>query len=225
MRVLFLPDYSAANAYQRALAAGLRDLGVEVRADPTRARRVAPVLEALRGGGGRPDVIHLHWTEPYIARGPHVSALKAKRTLMELRLARRAGMRIVWTAHDLFRHDRAEDPAERAFMRALFDLADAVIVHCASAADALLIALGVEPTARSVEPTARSVKRHGARASSPRRAASMSGRAPRSASSPTATIAAPTRTPSRVRRRASAWACRPRPGSWPSPAGCGRTRV
>ncbi len=69
MRVLFLPDYSAANAYQRALAAGLRDLGVEVRADPTRARRVAPVLEALRGSG-RPDVIHVHWTEPYIARGP-----------------------------------------------------------------------------------------------------------------------------------------------------------
>ena len=108
MRVLFLPDYSAANAYQRELAAGLRDLGVDVRADPTRSRRVAPVLEALRGSG-RPDVIHVHWTEPYIARGPRVSRLKARRTLLELRLARRAGMRIVWTAHDLFRHDRAED--------------------------------------------------------------------------------------------------------------------
>jgi beta-1,4-mannosyltransferase len=147
MRVLFLPDYSAANAYQRALAAGLRDLGVEVRADATRSRRVAPVLEALRGSG-RPDVIHLHWTEPYIARGPQVSALKARRTLLELRLARRAGMRIVWTAHDLFRHDRAEDPAERAFMHALFDLADAVIVHCASAAEGLLEALGLEPSRR-----------------------------------------------------------------------------
>ena len=156
MRVLFLPDYSAANAYQRALAAGLSDLGVEVRADPTRSRRVAPVLEALRGSG-RPDVIHVHWTEPYIARGPRVSALKARRTLLELRLARRAGMRIVWTAHDLFRHDRAEDPAERAFMRALFDLADAVIVHCASAADGLLMALGIGPGARSVGPAARSV--------------------------------------------------------------------
>ena len=73
--------------------------------------------------------------------------LKARRTLLELRLARRAGMRIVWTAHDLFRHDRAEDPAERRFMRALFDLADAVIVHCASAADGLLMALGIGPWA------------------------------------------------------------------------------
>ena len=66
MRVLFLPDYAAANAYQRALAAELRALGVEVRADPTRRRRVLPVMEALRSHG-RPDVIHVHWTEPYIA--------------------------------------------------------------------------------------------------------------------------------------------------------------
>jgi glycosyltransferase involved in cell wall biosynthesis len=147
MRVLFLPDYSAANAYQRALADGLRGLGVDVRADPTRSRRVAPVLEAIRGSG-RPDVIHVHWTEPYIARGPRVSRLKARRTLLELRLARRAGIRIVWTAHDLFRHDRSEDPAERAFMRGLFELADAVIVHCGGAADALLAALDRAPAAR-----------------------------------------------------------------------------
>jgi len=148
MRVLFLPDYSTANAYQRALATGLRDLGVEVRADRTRSRRLAPVLEALRSSG-RPDVIHLHWTEPYIARGPRVSALKARRTLLELRLARRAGIRIVWTAHDLFRHDRREDPAERAFMRSLFDLADAVIVHCEAAADGLAAVLDPAPTARA----------------------------------------------------------------------------
>ena len=148
MKVLFLPDYSAANAYQRALANGLRDVGVEVRADATHGRRVAPVLEALRSGG-RPDIIHVHWTEPYIARGHRVSRLKSQRTLLELRLARRAGMRIVWTAHDLFRHDRKEDPAERAFMRALFGLADGVIVHCDAAAEALLAALGLPTAARS----------------------------------------------------------------------------
>lgn len=154
MRVLFLPDYSAANAYQRSLAAGLRDLEVDVRADPTRSRRLAPVLEAVRSSG-RPDVIHVHWTEPYIARGPRVSNLKARRTLLELRLARRAGVRVVWTAHDLFRHDRAEDPAERAFMRGLFGLADAVIVHCGGAADALLATLGLEATAGGGESSAR----------------------------------------------------------------------
>ena len=104
MKVLFLPDYSAANAYQRALTAGLEEHGVSVSADPTGARRVLPIVEALRRHG-RPDVIHIHWTEPYIAGGSSkVSRLKAQRTLFELRLAKRAGVGLVWTAHDLFRH-------------------------------------------------------------------------------------------------------------------------
>jgi beta-1,4-mannosyltransferase len=149
VKVLFLPDYSAANAYQRALGDALGGLGVVVTADPTRARRVLPVTEALRRQG-RPDVIHVHWTEPYIAGGSdHVSRLKSRRTLLELRLAKRAGIGLVWTAHDLFRHDRVEDPGELAFMHALFALSDQVIVHCAVAAEALAETLAVGPASRA----------------------------------------------------------------------------
>jgi beta-1,4-mannosyltransferase len=144
VRVLFLPDYREANAYQRALAAGLGDLGVEVRADPTHRRRVLPVTEAIRRHG-RPDVIHIHWTEPYVASGHAISRVKAARTLLELRLARRAGSIIVWTAHDLYRHDRAADPRERRFLRSLVGLSGAVIVHCSSAVDALSEALDLAP--------------------------------------------------------------------------------
>ena len=148
MKVLFLPDYSEANAYQRALTAGLESLGVTVTADPTGSRRILPIVEALRRHG-RPDVIHVHWTEPYIAGGSSkVSRVKAQRTLIELRLARRSGVGVVWTAHDLFRHDRKEDPNELAFMRSLFELCDAVIVHCRAAADGLLQTLGVSESGR-----------------------------------------------------------------------------
>jgi glycosyltransferase involved in cell wall biosynthesis len=147
MRVLFLPDYRAANAYQSALAEAMADLGVEVRADPTRPRRVLPVTEAIRAHG-RPDIIHVHWTEPYIASGAAISRVKAERTLLELRVARRRGSRIVWTAHDLFRHDRAPDPGERRFLRSLVDLAGAVIVHCASAVEALGSALALSSADR-----------------------------------------------------------------------------
>ena len=149
MKVLFLPDYSQANAYQRALTAGLQQLGVTVTADRTGSRRVLPVAEAVRRHG-RPDVIHFHWTEPYIAGGSSkVSRVKARRTLLELRLAKRAGIGLVWTAHDLFRHDRKEDPNELAFMRSLFELADAVIVHCSAAADSLLQTLGAGAAGRT----------------------------------------------------------------------------
>ncbi len=148
MKVLFLPDYSEANAYQRALSDGLRGLGVTVRADPTGPRRVLPIAEALRRHG-RPDIIHVHWTEPYIAGGrSKVSRIRSARTLLELRVAKRAGIGLVWTAHDLFRHDRREDPNELAFMRSLFELADAVIVHCEAAADSLLETLGAREDAR-----------------------------------------------------------------------------
>ncbi|MFV2064954.1 MAG: glycosyltransferase [Chloroflexota bacterium] len=148
MRVLFLPDYSEANAYQRELARGLRELGVRVSADPTRARRILPVSEAMRRHG-RPDIIHVHWTEPYIAGGDGVSRIKAQRTLFELRLAQRAGIGIVWTAHDLFRHDRAADAVEQDFMRSFFGTADPVIVHCESAADGLAEALDIAASSRA----------------------------------------------------------------------------
>jgi glycosyltransferase involved in cell wall biosynthesis len=147
VRVLFLPDYREANAYQRALVEALEGLGVEVAADPTRRRRVLPVTEAIRRHG-RPDVIHVHWTEPYIASGHAISRMKVERTLVELRLARRRGCRLVWTAHDLFRHDRVPDPGEHRFLRGLAGLSDAVIVHCASAVDALVAALDLGPPAR-----------------------------------------------------------------------------
>jgi glycosyltransferase involved in cell wall biosynthesis len=69
--------------------------------------------------------------------------------LLELRLAKRAGIGLLWTAHDLFRHDTSDDPTELAFMRSLFELTDRVIVHCDAAADGLLTALDLAPAERA----------------------------------------------------------------------------
>jgi glycosyltransferase involved in cell wall biosynthesis len=149
VKVLFLPDYTSANAYQGELATALRARGVTVVAQPTGRRRIAPVLQAVRRHG-RPDVLHLHWTEPYISGGrADVSRLRVTRTLAELRLLRRAGSRIVWTAHDLARHDREPDPLEIRFNRSLFALCGAVIVHCEAAREALVQALALPGRARA----------------------------------------------------------------------------
>ena len=132
-----------ANAYQRLLADALRARGVTVTADATGRRRLLPMLGAVRRQG-RPDVVHIHWTEPYISgRRRDVSRARAMRTVTELRLLRRAGIGIVWTAHDLSRHDREVDPLEVDFNRALFRLSGAVIVHCEAARDGLIDALAV----------------------------------------------------------------------------------
>lgn len=149
MKVLFLPDYTAANAYQRELAGALGALGVTVTAEPTGRRKIVPVLQAVRRHG-RPDVVHVHWTEPYISGGrTTVSRVRVLRTLAELRLLHRAGCAVVWTAHDLARHDRKVDPLELRFNRGLFTLSGAVIVHCEAAREALLSALGLSSRASS----------------------------------------------------------------------------
>lgn len=141
MKVLFLPDYMEANAYQRELAGGLRARGASVTAQPTGRRRLLPILQAIRARG-RPDVVHLHWTEPYISGGrSDVSRTKAARTIMELRLLSASGTPVVWTAHDLARHDRPVDPLEIGFDRHLFRVSSAIIVHCEAAREALLQAL------------------------------------------------------------------------------------
>jgi len=147
VKVLFLPDYTEANAYQRGLAGALRERQVTIVAEPTGRRRIVPILQAVRRHG-RPDVLHVHWTEPYISGGrTDVSRLRVTRTLAELRLIRRAGTRVVWTVHDLSRHDRDVDPLEIRFNRSLFALCGAVIVHCAAARDALLEALDLPAAA------------------------------------------------------------------------------
>lgn len=143
MKVLFLPDYMRANAYQRELARALRAAGTTVVAEPTGRRKILPVLRAVRRLG-RPDLIHLHWVDPYIAgRSPDVSRARVMRTLAELRLMRRLGSAVVWTAHDLSRHDRPVDRLEIAFGRSLVALSDAVIVHCEAAREALVETFGL----------------------------------------------------------------------------------
>ena len=102
-----------------------------MRADPTRRRRVLPVIEAVRSHG-RPDILHVHWTEPYIARGAATSRAESDAHARRAALAeRRAGRRIVWTAHDLFRHDQASPTrASARSCAASVGSSDAIIVHC-----------------------------------------------------------------------------------------------
>jgi len=143
VKVLFLPDYREANPYQRELADALGVRGVTVTADPTRRRRILPVLEAIRRHG-RPHIVHVHWKEPYISGArTDVSRVRVIRTLAELRLVRAAGIGIVWTAHDLWRHDRPLEPLEATFTRSLVGLSGAVIAHCEAARSELVETLGL----------------------------------------------------------------------------------
>jgi len=130
MKVLFLPYYDT-NPYQDELARGLEEWDVSVETgdhtDPL------PITQAILRGG-RPDVLHLHWAHPLlVARSRLLSVLLGIRLLAEVCLARLWGIRVVWTVHNLYHHDRPDPPVERPFRRAIARISDEVIVHGPSA--------------------------------------------------------------------------------------------
>jgi beta-1,4-mannosyltransferase len=125
MNVLFLPHYRR-NPYQRELAAALRAREVDVRfSDPL------PPLAAF-AAHGTPDVLHVHWTQQLLlGKGGTLRSLRAGgRFLAQLREARRQGVRVVWTVHNLLSHERRHPTLERWFTRVFAGMCDRVIVHC-----------------------------------------------------------------------------------------------
>ncbi len=129
-RVLIVPAQS--NPYQTLLATGLRGEGWQVRIGEGPSRiPVAPLIFAwLRAG--MPGVIHLHWVHRYLEPVLGRRRWAARRTLLELRVLRRVGVRVVWTLHNIGEHDGTRGKLEMTFHRGLVDAANAVICHCAA---------------------------------------------------------------------------------------------
>jgi len=142
LRVLSLPDYSRDNPYQRLLADGLLGQGVRSIGGRPGRRQPFPIVSAwLRAG--RPRVLHLHWTHEYLKGADGPTRVNRARFLGQLRFLRRAGVRIVWTMHNLGGHDGARHPEEMAVHGDLVRLADAVICHCFTAREAAITAYGL----------------------------------------------------------------------------------
>lgn len=131
------------NPYQTLLADALRELGIEVRLGdgPTR-RPVAPVLLAWVRAG-MPRVIHLHWLHRYLEPVLGRRKWAARRTLLELRILRRLGVRVIWTLHNIGEHDGKHQSLETAFHRQVVELSDVVICHCEATRQLAIDAYGL----------------------------------------------------------------------------------
>ncbi len=119
------------NPYGNLLADALARLGVEV-------EYVLDHSEAwLRANADRFDVMHWHW--PSHEYNDPTSAAETRRRMAtfvdELRLARSLGWRVVWTAHNLYPHDRTHHEVDVEFRHALVGIATAIMSHCDGAAD------------------------------------------------------------------------------------------
>jgi beta-1,4-mannosyltransferase len=120
------------NPYGNLLADGLARLGVAV----TYVDRHDEAW--LREHADRFDVMHLHWPSHEYQRASEAETARAMEEFVgELRLARELGWRIVWTAHNLYPHDRTYHEINRRFRFHLVDLATALVAHCDVAAEAV----------------------------------------------------------------------------------------
>jgi beta-1,4-mannosyltransferase len=141
LRVLFLPDFSASNPYQRELAGALRDHGVDVVAALAPRRDPIGILRAW-WRFGRPPVVHLHWLHNYLGqhagRSGDPTRFAAIRFIAQLHLLRLLRVRLVWTVHNLAGHDASRGLRERDVHRRLAHLCHVVICHCDAARDAVI---------------------------------------------------------------------------------------
>ncbi|TVY01252.1 glycosyltransferase family 4 protein [Cohnella terricola] len=113
MKVWMWPKSSDFNAYNDLLSESLGDEGVEVR-DLKHGKLMLGVGRARRG-----DIVHVHWMHhAYQGRNPAAFIVKSFIFTLTLIYLKLAGVRLVWTVHNLYPHATKYRRAER-FMRTL----------------------------------------------------------------------------------------------------------
>lgn len=137
------------NPYVRLLAAGVESAQPAIR---TTLYPILPWRAFLTNH--RLNIIHLHWAELQFSYG-YPSPSRATRTLQslfkKLRFARRRGVRIVYTVHNIDQHEDLYPELNDQANRWLFSHADAIHVHDESTAQKVRVRYG-EPSRMVVIP-------------------------------------------------------------------------
>jgi glycosyltransferase involved in cell wall biosynthesis len=136
-RAILLPSYQW-NPYQRMLAEAVSEAGFQASAVHEWPRRT-PLLGAWLQQG-RPQVMHIHWIQEFLGGSKGKPSGRNVRWFdWQLRALKRAGVRIVWTVHNLKGHAaKSQDPNDAAAHRIMIECADAIILHCEYAREALI---------------------------------------------------------------------------------------
>ena len=130
-----LPDYSRSNPYQRELVTALGEYGVHVTLCNF---NVLPLLRAV-WVFGKPDILHLHWTDGFIVAGNWPKTiLKTLRFFIELLVVKALGVKVVWTVHNLSNHEKINSSYESFVNRILIHFYNQIIVHCSAARKAVI---------------------------------------------------------------------------------------
>jgi glycosyltransferase involved in cell wall biosynthesis len=92
----------------------------------------------LQRNRGRVDVLHFNWPHfDYYDDDATIMTRQMRAFVRRLELARELGYKVVWTAHNLYPHNRIHQDIDHLCRLEICRLATAVIAHCEVAADAI----------------------------------------------------------------------------------------
>jgi glycosyltransferase involved in cell wall biosynthesis len=129
MKILFIPYYPE-NPYQSILMTSLKQSGVEVYVGNIYGH--FSLIKSIRSQV-RSDIIHLHWTHPFILSSTKMKTIiKSTSFLLELLILRIFGIKIVWTVHNLISHESGFPAIELFANRFTCLFCNQIIVHGSS---------------------------------------------------------------------------------------------
>ena len=138
MKVVHIP-FSRRNPYQKLLSDGLKAFGIEVEGAPIGHFKNISILNlslfSLLFKHWKPDVIHLHWQSSflYVDGSRFKTILKSLLFILQLWTVKVLGIKLVWTVHNLKRHEETYRDLENYFTKKLAVISDKIIVHCQTA--------------------------------------------------------------------------------------------
>lgn len=147
--LVFSPDWSRDNPYQKLLYASIDRLGVSCRGLAGRDF----TLKWLHENKNTVRFLHFHWL--FGIYDPGNSGLDLRKTrgfLFKITVAKLLGYKILWTVHNLISHEPSHLKLEILVRKAVARLADHVIVHCNYARDLIHKEWGIGPGKITVIP-------------------------------------------------------------------------
>ena len=131
------PSHEGNNPYGALLCEALERQGAEVEYS------VDYSPEYLRRNQGRIDVLHWQWPHhDYYHDDAEIMQRQMEDLVASLELARELGYKVVWTAHNIYPHNRTHQAIDHEFRLHLCRLATAIIAHCEVNADGVRRAFG-----------------------------------------------------------------------------------
>lgn len=125
--LVFCPDWSRDNPYQKQLYSGLTSLGVPCKGMQGREL----TLDWLWENKATVKFLHFHWLFGiYDPKSTGLDSIKTRDFLIKVICARLMGYKIIWTVHNFVSHEPSHLKLETFLRKMMARLAHRVVVHC-----------------------------------------------------------------------------------------------